>query len=71
MHALSNKIKNLKKSKSSFFGPKFLVFDVKTFDQNSEYVFKEVRKKFKKKIIDHQVFKKTTEPLMLENITVN
>ena len=45
MHALSNKIKNLKKSKSSFLVPKFLVFDVKTFDQNSEYVFKEVRKK--------------------------
>ena len=31
--------------------PKFLVFDVKTFDQNSEYVFKEVRKKFKKNYV--------------------
>ena len=30
--------------------PKFIVFDVKTFDQNSEYVFKEV-KKFKKNYV--------------------
>ena len=57
MHALSNKIKNLKKSKSSFLVPKFLVFDVKTFDQNSEYVFKEVRKKFKKKLCCNKIIK--------------
>ena len=50
MNSLSKKIENLRKSKSSFLVPKFLVFDVKTFDKNSEFVFKEVRKKFKKKL---------------------
>ena len=51
MNSLSKKIENLRKSKSSFLVPKFLVFDVKTFDKNSEFVFKEVRKKFKKKTV--------------------
>ena len=48
MNSLSKKIENLRKSKSSFLVPKFLVFDVKTFDKNSEFVFKEVRKSLKK-----------------------
>ena len=45
---LSNKIKNLKKSKSKFLVPKFIVFDVSTFQKDAEIIFNEVKKQFGK-----------------------
>ena len=49
MSILSNKIKNLNKFKLQSLVPKFIVFDVATFEKNSEFLFNEVKKTFRTK----------------------
>ena len=49
MSILSNKIKFLNKFKLQSLVPKFIVFDVATFEKNSEFLFNEVKKTFRTK----------------------